>query len=138
MLVGQYDYAIDNKGRINFPAKFREEMGDVFYVTRWLDHSLAAFPKAAFEALAQKIEEKGIVRSRAASRAFFSAAVEVSPDKQGRVQLPSRLREYAHLDHDVSIIGSRSFAEIWNTQIWNESQAAADEDFTALMEELDF
>lgn len=138
MLVGQYDYAVDGKGRINFPAKFREEMGEVFYVTRWLDHCLAAFPKAGFEALAEKIEEKGVVRSRAASRAFFSAAVEVTPDKQGRIQLPARLREYAGLDHDVSIIGSRNFAEIWNTEAWNASQQNADGDFTGLMEELDF
>lgn len=138
MLVGQYDYVIDGKGRINFPAKFREEMGEVFYVTRWMDHSLAAFPRQRFEELAEKIEEKGIVRSRNAARAFFSAAVEVTPDKQGRIQLPARLREYAGLDHDVSIIGSRAFAEIWNTKAWNESQTGADDSFTAMMEELDF
>lgn len=138
MLLGRYDYAVDGKGRINFPAKFREEMGEVFYVTRWLDSCLAAFPKERFEALAEKIEEKGVVRSRAASRAFFSAAVEVAPDKQGRIQLPARLREYADLDHDVSIIGNRDFAEIWNTAAWDASQQNADEDFTALMEELDF
>lgn len=138
MLVGQYDYAVDAKGRINFPAKFREEMGDVFYVTRWLDSCLAAFPKEEFEKLAERIEEKGIVRSRAAARAFFSAAVEVTPDKQGRIQLPTRLRDYAHLDHDVSIIGSRHFAEIWNTAAWNESQQGADDTFTEQMEQLDF
>lgn len=138
MLVGQYDYAVDAKGRINFPAKFRDEMGEVFYVTRWMDHCLAAFPKQEFEKLADRIAEKGMVRSRGAARAFFSAAVEVVPDKQGRIQLPARLREYARLDHDVSIIGSRSYAEIWNTQDWTRSQQTADDDFTAMMEELDF
>lgn len=138
MLVGQYDYVMDTKGRINFPAKYREEMGEVFYVTRWMDRCLAAFPQAEFEKLAEKIEEKGIVRSRAAARAFFSAAVEVTPDKQGRIQLPARLRQYANLEHEVSIIGRRSFAEIWDTEAWNISQATADDDFTALMEEVDF
>ena len=44
MLVGQYDYAIDAKGRLNFPARFRDAMGETFIVTRWLDHCLAAFP----------------------------------------------------------------------------------------------
>lgn len=138
MLVGQYDYAVDAKGRLNFPAKFREEMGEVFYVTRWMDHCLAAFPKAEFEKLAARIEEKGMVRARNATRAFYSAAVEVTPDKQGRIQLPGRLREYAGLDHDVSIIGNRSFAEIWNTEAWTRSQEHADDDFTAIMEALDF
>ena len=69
---------------------------------------------------------------------LYASAVEVTPDKQGRIQLPAKLREYAGLDHDVTIIGNRSFAEIWNTAAWNESQADSDEDFTAEMEELDF
>ena len=115
MLVGQYDYAIDAKGRLNFPARFRDAMGETFIVTRWLDHCLAAFPAEEFEKVAAKIE-----------------------DKHGRIQLPAKLREYAGLDHDVTIIGSRSFAEIWNTEAWNASQETSDEDFTATMEDLDF
>lgn len=138
MLVGQYDYALDGKGRLNFPAKFREEMGETFIVSRWLDHCLAAFPVREFEQMAEKIEEKGLVKGRAVSRMLYSSAVEVTPDKQGRIQLPARLREYANLDHDVTIIGNRAFAEIWNTAAWNASQETADDDFTAAMEALDF
>ena len=111
MLVGQYDYAIDAKGRLNFPAKFRDAMGETFIVTRWLDHCLAAFPSDEFEKVAAKIEEKGLVKGRNVSRMLYSSAVEVTPDKQGRIQLPARLREYAGLDHDVTAIGNRSFAE---------------------------
>ena len=129
MLVGQYDYAIDAKGRLNFPARFRETMGQTFIVTRWLDHCLAAFPGEEFEKVAARIE---------VSRMLYASAVEVTPDKQGRIQLPAKLREYAGLDHDVTIIGNRSFAEIWNTEAWNENQATSDEDFTAAMEDLDF
>lgn len=138
MLVGQYDYAIDGKGRLNFPARFREEMGETFLVTRWMDHCLAAFPAQEFEKVAQKIEEKGIVKGRSVSRMLYSSMAEVTPDKQGRIQIPAKLREYAGLDHDVTIIGNRTFAEIWNTGAWNKSQDTVDEDFTAAMEELDF
>ena len=53
-------------------------------------------------------------------------------------QISAKLREYAGLDHDVTIIGSRSFAEIWNTEAWNANQETSDEDFTAAMEDLDF
>ena len=49
MFMGQYDYAVDAKGRLNFPAKFRDGMGETFIVTRWLDHCLAAFPPEEFE-----------------------------------------------------------------------------------------
>ena len=128
MLVGQYDYAIDAKGRLNFPARFRDAMGETFIVTRWLDHCLAAFPAEEFEKVAAKIEEKGLVKGRKVSRMLYASAVEVTPDKQGRIQLPAKLREYAGLDHDVTIIGSRSFAEIWNTEAWNASQETSDED----------
>ena len=53
MFMGQYDYAVDAKGRLNFPAKFRDGMGETFIVTRWLDHCLAAFPPEEFEKVAQ-------------------------------------------------------------------------------------
>lgn len=136
--MGQYDYAVDTKGRLNFPAKFREEMGQTFIVTCWLDHCLAAFPSEQFEKVADKIEEKGLVKGRKVTRMLYSSAVEVTPDKQGRIQLPAKLRAYAGLDHDVTIIGNREFAEIWNTAAWNQTQEGADEDFTAAMEDLDF
>ena len=103
MFMGQYDYAVDAKGRLNFPAKFRDGMGETFIVTRWLDHCLAAFPPEEFEKVAQRIAEKGMVKGR-----------------------------------DVSVIGNRNFAEIWNTQDWEARQAESDEDFTAAMEDLDF
>ena len=99
---------------------------------------LAAFPAEEFEKVAAKIEEKGLVKGRKVSRMLYASAVEVTPDKQGRIQLPAKLREYAGLDHDVTIIGNRSFAEIWNTEAWNANQATSDEDFTAAMEDLDF
>ena len=105
MFMGQYDYAVDAKGRLNFPAKFRDGMGETFIVTRWLDHCLAAFPPEEFEKVAQRIAEKGMVKGRNVSRMLYSSAVEVTPDKQGRIQLPAKLREYANLDHDVSVIG---------------------------------
>ena len=85
MFVGRFDYAIDAKGRLNFPAKFREGMGETFIVARWLDHCLAAFPMAEFEQVAQRIAEKGLVKGRQVSRMLYSSAVEVTPDKQGRI-----------------------------------------------------
>ena len=138
MLIGEYSYAIDDKGRLNFPPKFREAMGGTFIVTRWLDDCLVAFPEDEWERISALLSEKSMVKSRDVQRFLYATAVEASPDKQGRIQLPAKLREYAGLDHDVTIIGNRSFAEIWNTAAWNGDQATSDEDFTAAMEELDF
>ena len=136
--MGQYDYAVDAKGRLNFPAKFRDEMGETFIVTCWLDHCLAAFPAAQFEKIAEKIEEKGLVKGRKVTRMLYSSAVEVTPDKQGRIQLPAKLRGYAGLDHAGPTIGTWEFADIWHPPAWKELKEGADEDFTAAMEDLDF
>ena len=89
------------------------------------------------EKVAAKIEEKGLVKGRKVSRMLYASAVEVTPDKQGRIQPPAKLREYAGPRPRCTIIGSRSFAEIWNTEAWNANQETSDEDFTAAMEDLD-
>lgn len=139
MLVGQYDYAIDAKGRLNFPAKFRDAMGETFIVTRWLDHCLAAFPSDEFEKVAAKIEEKGLVKGRNVSRMLYSSAVEVTPDKQGRILLEPVLRSHAGLQKEVTVIGVGSYAEIWDTAAWRKKQASlSGADIEAAMEELDF
>lgn len=139
MLVGQYDYAIDAKGRLNFPAKFRDAMGETFIVTRWLDHCLAAFPSDEFEKVAAKIEEKGLVKGRNVSRMLYSSAVEVTPDKQGRILLEPVLRSHAGLQKEVTVIGVGSYAEIWDTAAWQKKQASlSGADIEAAMEELDF
>ena len=127
MLVGQYDYAIDAKGRLNFPAKFRDAMGETYIVTLWLDHCLAAFPSDEFEKVAAKIEEKGLVKGRSVSRMLYSSAVEVTPDKQGRIQLTPRLLAHAGLEKDVTVVGMGRYAEIWNTAVWDERESAGED-----------
>lgn len=138
MLMGQYDYSIDTKGRMNFPARFRQEMGDTFVVTRWLDNCLVAFPQSEFEKMAETLASKGMIKSREIQRFLFSAAIEVEPDTHGRILLPANLRNHAHLEKDVTIIGSRNHAEIWSTELWNKYESAMDQaDILAAMEELD-
>ena len=138
MLMGEYNYTIDDKGRLNFPAKFREKMGADFVVTRWLDDCLVAFPEEEWQRITDILRSKSMVKTRDIQRFLYAAAQEVTPDKQGRIQLPADLRQYANLTHDVTITGNRTFAEIWDTDTWNANQAALDDDFTAAMEELDF
>lgn len=138
MLMGRYDYAIDDKGRLNFPARFRQEMGETFVVTRWLDDCLVAFPQNEFERMAETLAAKGMVKSREIQRFLFSAAAEVQPDSHGRILLPANLRRHAHLEKDATIIGSRNHAEIWDTAMWNSHEEAMDQQsILAAMEELD-
>ena len=120
MFFGRYDYTIDAKGRLNFPAKFRDAMGESFVVLEWVDNCLFVLPLPEVE----KLEADELMDSWEVSGDLFSTACEVVPDKQGRILLPAELREYAGLEKDVTIIGNRSHAEIWATDVWNARRAA--------------
>ena len=112
MFFGRYDYTIDAKGRLNFPAKFRDAMGESFVVLEWVDNCLFV------------LEADELMDSWEVSGDLFSTACEVVPDKQGRILLPAELRSYAGLEKDVTIIGNRNHAEIWATDTWNARRAA--------------
>ena len=124
MFFGRYDYTIDAKGRLNFPAKFREAMGDSFVVLEWVDGCLFARPLPEVEKLADKLEGDELMDSWEITGDLFSTACEVVPDKQGRILLPAELRAYAGLEKDVTIIGNRNHAEIWSTAAWDARRAA--------------
>ena len=112
MFFGRYDYTIDTKGRLNFPAKFRDAMGESFVVLEWVDSCLFALPMEEVERLADKLESDELMDSWAISGDLFSTACEVAPDKQGRILLPAELRAYAGLEKDVTIIGNRNHADL--------------------------
>ena len=136
-MTGQYAHSIDAKGRLFIPAALRRELGQTFHVTVGQDHCLSVFSDESWAAFMDKLKELSYNEVKKL-RALFAYAADCEPDPQGRILLPAKLREYAGLDHDVTIIGSRSFAEIWNTEAWNANQETSDEDFTAAMEDLDF
>ena len=136
-MTGQFSHNIDAKGRLFIPASLRKELGQTFHVTVGQDHCLSVFSDESWDAFMGKLKELSYNEVKKL-RALFAYAADCEPDPQGRILLPAKLREYAGLDHDVTIIGSRSFAEIWNTEAWNASQETSDEDFTAEMENLDF
>lgn len=139
MLMGEYNYTIDEKGRLNFPAKFREKMGGQFVVTRWLDDCLVAFPEAEWQRITDILRSKSMVKTRDIQRFLFAAAQEVTPDKQGRILLESALRTHAGLRKEVTVIGVGNYAEIWDTAAWQrKQQSLSGADIEAAMEELDF
>ena len=120
MLTGQYNHSLDAKGRVNFPARLREELGERFVITRGLDNCLFVYPMGEWKYLADKLHQLPISKSAALSRFFFAGAAEVEPDKQGRVLLPAHLREYAGLERDVVIAGVSNRAEIWDSARWEQ------------------
>lgn len=122
MLMGEYLHTVDNKGRIILPAKFREELGDEFIVTKGLDNCLFVYGKQEWAILEEKLKRLPLAKpeARAFVRFFFAGAAELGCDKQGRVLLPNNLREYASLDKDVVVIGVSNRIEIWDSEAWEK------------------
>ena len=139
MLIGEYQHNIDAKSRVIVPAKFREDLGKRFYVTKGLDGCLFVLSAQGWEQLREKIAAMPISKSRSLQRFFFAGAAEVEPDKQGRILIPQNLREYAGLEKDVTIVGASARAEIWSTENWNRvNSELTQENIAEAMDELEF
>lgn len=139
MLYGEFSPSLDAKGRINFPARLREDLGDTFMITKGLDGCLFVYPMEEWRSLEEKIRALPMSKARSLQLFFFSGACEAQCDKQGRVMIPQPLREYAHLDKEVMVVGASVRVEIWNKESWNQMYESLSPDTVAqAMDELGF
>lgn len=139
MLIGEYRPTIDAKGRINFPAKLREALGESFVITKGLDNCLFVYRMGEWEKLVEQTASLPISKARTIQRFIFAGAVCVEPDKQGRVLIPQPLREYAGLSENVAVVGVSTRAEIWDAERWDKSNAELTSEAVAeAMDELGF
>lgn len=138
-MTGQYQHSIDSKGRLFIPAKLREELGETFYVTMGVDRCLSVYSEDSWNRFTEKFESMPYTKSRT-MRPLFANAAKCEPDAQGRILLPAKLRAYAGLKKDVTVIGVSNRAEIWDAAAWNEeeSKELSPENLAAVMEELGF
>ena len=129
MFTGEYRHTVDDKGRIAVPAKFRAQLADGAVVSRWLDDCLAIHTRQGWDALAERVAGLPITDqgSRLFQRFIFGGAVEAEIDRQGRILLPSFLRDAAGLTTDAVVVGSRAHAEIWAPDRWDSYRRALDD-----------
>lgn len=123
MFLGEFVHGLDNKGRLTIPAKFREPLDAGLVITRSpTERCLLLYPVAAWEQVAAKISALPLTDPRSAQlrRAFFSAAEDLVLDKQGRILLSQRLREFAHIETDIVVAGINVFIELWRPSLWDE------------------
>jgi len=138
MFMGTYEHTIDGKGRLIIPSKFREELGDSFVITKGLDNCLFVYPMEEWTQLEQKLKALPFTRAdaRAFVRFFFSGAAECALDKQGRVVIPSTLREYAELDREAVIVGISSRVEVWSPEGWRRYEKEAELSYEDIAEKI--
>ena len=135
--MGEYNHTVDAKGRLIIPSKFREALGDTFVVTKGLDGCLFVYDNAEWNVFEEKLKQLPLTNKRARQfvRFFLAGAAEVEVDTQGRILLPTVLREFAGLEKDVVLLGVASRIEIWDKAKLAESQMN-EEDMDAVAEQM--
>ncbi len=140
MLMGEFEHALDPKGRLFVPAKLRETLGRTFVITKGLDGCLDVYPMEAWEKLKNSFAQKMMPKhkERDVSRFIFGGACEAEPDKQGRVLLPANLRSYAKIGDMAVIVGVGNKAEIWDKEQYESYTSSVEDDVAQMVEELEF
>ena len=138
-MTGEYEHTLDAKGRLAIPARLRDELGSVFYVTLSMDRCLSAYSAESWKNFSDKVDAMPFVKQRK-MRPLFAFAARCEVDGQGRILLPQNLREYAGLEKNVTVIGCSNHAELWDSAKWAEQQVIemTPENIAAVMEELEF
>jgi len=130
MFIGQHNHNIDDKGRVQLPAKWRSQLAAGAVITKGFDGSLTLYPLPVWEDIAAKLA--ALPQSQPAARAYvrliLGSAVDVELDKNGRVIIPAYLRDYAKLDKPITLTGLKDRVEFWSTSVWEKYQDAIDQD----------
>ena len=122
MYFGNFEHTMDAKGRICIPAKVREALGTVVYITKGMDGCLNLYSEKDFEKILTELSSLSFnnPQSRAHIRANAGSTDECEIDKQGRLQLPSKLLVRENLGKEITIVGAIDHLEIWDRARWNE------------------
>lgn len=125
MFLGRHAHALDAKGRLAVPARFREALAEGVVLTRGIDRCLALYPMRAWLPLAEKVAALPIADpdARAFRRMVFAEAAALTLDGQGRILVPPDLRRYAGLERDAHVVGVHTHLEIWSPEAWAEVEA---------------
>ena len=137
MFMGEFHHSIDEKGRIIIPSKLREGLKDNFIITRGLDGCLFIYPKTEWDNVINKYKElPNTIEKRQFMRIFLSGASTCEYDKQGRINVPKPLVDYAKLEKDCIIIGVDDRLELWSREKWDSFINSNEEAMSSIADKL--
>ncbi len=138
-MTGEYQHSLDNKGRLFIPAKLRDELGEVFFVTLSMEKCLCAYSAENWQVFSDRVNAMPYVKQRK-MRPLFAHAARCELDSQGRALIPQNLRDYAGLTKSVTVLGCNNHAELWDSDTWKSVYEieTTPENIAAVMEELEF
>lgn len=139
MFFGEFEHRVDYKGRVPLPPRFRRELREGVVLTRGIEKCITAYPLPEWKKLATTLTSGSLTQSklRKLSRALFGTAFAANIDGQGRVALPTSLREYAGIEDEVVIIGANTYMELWSKQRWQAEKADSEEQAWNIIESLE-
>ena len=138
MFLGEFQHTLDPKGRVILPSVFREQLKEGLVMTVGIDRCVEVHPAAAWPPFVQGLRDlkNTDARQRAFVRMILASAHPDTPDRQGRITVPARLREYARLDKDVAVVGNDARVELWNVESWTAYRDNALNDYAETAEAL--
>ncbi len=139
MFFGEFEYKIDEKGRVPLPPRFRTYLKEGAVLAPGIEKCITAYPLAEWKRLATELTGGSIARSklRRLNRALFASAFYLNIDGQGRISLPAPLRDYAGIEDEVVIAGANQYLELWNKSLWQEEKAASQQQAWQIIESLE-
>jgi MraZ protein len=139
MFLGEFEYKIDEKGRVPIPPKFRRELREGVVLATGPEKCILAYSQAEWKKLASTLTSGTIAASklRRLNRAIFATAFSLNIDKQGRIALPVPLRDYAGIEDELVIAGVNTYLELWNKELWESEKAISQEQAWQIIESLE-
>lgn len=138
VFLGEHFPKLDEKGRLFLPAKFRDPLQGGLVITKGQEHALYVFPRQEFLDYTARFESVPLSNKRARDyvRVLLSGASDELPDRQGRITIPSTLRQYAALSKECAVIGAGTRVEIWDAGRWSEYRESTEDAYAELSEEV--
>jgi len=139
MFFGEFEYKIDEKGRVPIPPRFRRELREEVVLTPGVEKCINAYPLSEWRKVATTLTSGSITPSkmRKLNRAIFATAFILIIDGQGRIALPIPLREYAGIEDEVVIAGVNNYLELWNKEQWEAEKVTSQEQAGQIIETLE-
>ena len=124
--VGSYTHSMDAKKRVFIPSKFRDDLGEEFYITRKFDAYLSIYTAEDWEAYVDKISKLPEADAEEFQDFILGAAQKCIPDASGRIILDDRLMEHAKIDKNENMVfvGAGKQIRIWSEKLWNERESS--------------
>ena len=138
MFLGEFEYSLDDRGRVAIPPRFRDEFKTGLVLARGIDHNITVYTPEGWQRLTARLESLPFTQGdvRHLQRAVYARAFEAELDRQGRVLLPALLRQYAGIQQGVIVAGMNDHLELWEPELWAAEQAMLDTQTSEIAERL--